>query len=136
MQGVSIESFLLVNQFSWYWKPAAQPGNSRAPESAAAAVAARGPNAIVQPLDCSLRVAMQPGDPEGGSPAAVVEAAAIVQAVDIGLHHHQVHRLPKCSRLLLPMPVHCVHHLAEMSMLAAVVAACLQAAAGNCAMAC
>ena len=136
MQGVSIESFLLVSQLSWYWKTAARPGDSPAPESAAAAVAARGPNAILQPLDCSLRVAMQPADPEGGSPAAVVEAAAIVQAVDIGLHHHQVHRRPDCSRVLLPMPVQLFRHLAETCMLLATVAACLQTAAGNSAMAC
>lgn len=88
VQEATIESFLLVSQLACYWRPAALPSDSHQPQGAEASVDPRGPNAILRPLDCSLRVAMVAAS--SPSAPAVAQASAVVDSVDIGLHHMQV----------------------------------------------
>ena len=94
MQDVTIFSFLAVSQLSCYWCPAADGPAQAVPETAAALQGARGPNAILQPLDCSLSLKLLSG---GSNSAPVLEAAAVVPAVDVQLHQHQVWALPTSS---------------------------------------
>ena len=80
-QDVSIASYLVISQLSCYWRPA---GGDIPDTAVLATVDARGPNAVLQPVDCSLSVKMHEGA------ASVVEAASVVQSVDVQLHQQQV----------------------------------------------
>lgn len=90
MQDASISSFLEVRQLSCYWRPA---GCGVPDEALPITVDARGPNAVLQPVDCSLGVKMHTV-PSG---ASVIEAASVVQSVDVQLHQQQVkHKMFWC----------------------------------------
>jgi hypothetical protein len=84
-QDASISSFLVVSQLSCYWRPAV---SGLAEEALSASVDPRGPNAVLQPVDCSLSIKMHtlPGG------ASVVEAASVVNSVNVQLHQQQVSR--------------------------------------------
>lgn len=82
MQDVSIASFLVVSQLSCYWRPA---GSGVQSETLPITVDARGPNAALQPVDCSLSIRMH--TMPGG--ASVVEASSVVRSVDVQLHQQQ-----------------------------------------------
>lgn len=83
LQDVSIASYLVVSQLSCYWRPA---GHGVLEHTLPLTVDACGPNAVLQPVDCSLSVLMHSA--AGG--ASVVEAASVVQSVDVQLHQQQV----------------------------------------------
>ena len=80
----------MVSQLSCYWRPA---GSDVAEETLPLSVDPRGPNAVLQPVDCSLSIKMhtRPGG------ASVVEAASVVDGVNVQLHQQQVSCSIVCS---------------------------------------